>query len=69
VVPSGDGLVVVEVLSNTSQDFATNGNLLSNQLSRTYDTTAPTVTLTSSNPNPTNTNPIAVTATFSEGVT
>ncbi|MDO7877818.1 Ig-like domain-containing protein, partial [Hymenobacter sp. ASUV-10] len=50
-------------------DGASNGNTASNTLSRSFDTQAPTVALTSTAPNPTATSPIPVTVTFAESVT
>ena len=52
-------------------DAASNGNTVSNTLSRTYttDITAPTVAITTTASEPTNVSPIPVTITFSEVVT
>lgn len=69
VTPAGQGQVTVDIAAGVAQDTAGNGNTAATQLSRTYDSVAPTVTLTSTAPNPTNTSPIPVTATFSEAVT
>jgi len=51
-----------------AQDAAANGNTAASQYSITYDTVAPTVTLTSTSASPTTTSPIPMTATFSEAV-
>jgi hypothetical protein len=70
VTPTGQGLVSVNIPADVAQDVATNGNAVSNTLTRTYDNLAPTVTLSSTaSPGPTNLSPILLTATFSEGVT
>ncbi len=68
VTPTAEGSVTVNVAANVAADAATNGNTAATQLSRTYDVTRPTVTLSSSAPNPTNA-AFTVTATFSESVT
>ncbi len=41
VIPSWDGLITVDVPLNSGEDAVTNGNVASNQLSRTYDTVDP----------------------------
>ena len=68
VTPSGQGAVTVDIAAGIAQDAAGNGNTAATQLSRTYDNTQPSVTITSAAPNPTNTSPIPVTITFSESV-
>ena len=68
VFPSGDGPVSVQVSASSAQDAAGNGNAASSSLSKTYDSTAPTLTLGSAASNPTNATPIPVTAIFSETV-
>ena len=69
VTPSSQGTVSARIGAAVSQDAATNLNLISNLLSRIFDTIAPTVTLSSSASTTTATSPIPVTATFSEIVT
>ena len=69
VTPTAQGAVKVNVAAGLAIDGAGNSNTAAVQLSRTYDTTAPTVTLTSTPPNPTNVFPIPVMITFSEAVT
>ena len=69
VTASGQSAVSVDVAAGVAQDGATNPNLVSNTLTRTYDTTAPTVALTTGSSSPTTTALISVTATFSEAVT
>jgi hypothetical protein len=69
VTPSAQGGVTVDVAAGVAQDAAGNGNAAAARLSRTYDSVAPTVTISSTAPNSTNTSPIPVTVTFSEAVT
>jgi hypothetical protein len=69
VTPTSQGAVTVDIAAGVAQDAAGNGNTAALQLSRTYDSVAPTVTLSSTASNPTNTSPIPVTATVSEAVT
>jgi hypothetical protein len=60
----------VGVAGGIAQDAAGNNNSAATQLSRTYDSTQPTVVLSSSIvSNQTRTSPIPVTVTFSEAVT
>ncbi len=69
--PTADGLVSVQVPVGQVSDQAGNANTAaSNTITRTYtsDTTAPTVSITSTAPNPTNSGPIPVSVTFSEAV-
>ncbi len=69
VTPSGQGAVTVDVAAGVAQDAALNNNTAATQFSITYDSTSPTVTLTSTASSPTKTSPIPMTATFSEAVT
>ena len=69
VTPSGQGAVIVDVAAGVAQDAALNPNTAAIQFSITYDSTSPTVTLTSTASSPTKTSPIPMTATFSEAVT
>jgi hypothetical protein len=69
ITPTADGAVTVNIAGSTAQDIAWNNNIAAIQLSRTYDTTPPTVTLTSPAAFVTNASPIVVTAQFSEWVT
>ena len=69
VTPTANGLVTVDIAAGVAHDVAGNGNTVATQLSRTFDNTAPTVTLSTTASNPTRTTPIPVTATFSETVT
>ncbi|WP_036798809.1 Ig-like domain-containing protein, partial [Pleurocapsa sp. PCC 7319] len=65
VTPTADGNVTVDIADNVATDAAGNKNTAATQLSRTYDQTPPTVSLTSASSDPTNA-PFTVTATFSE---
>jgi hypothetical protein len=69
VTPAGQGAVTVNVAAAVAQDAAANGNTAATQYIITYDTVAPTVTLTSTDTSPTSASPIPMTATFSEAVT
>ena len=64
-----ESTATVSVQEEVAQDAATNLNLVSNILSRTYDSTPPGITLTTTSDNPTNISPFSVTATFTENVT
>jgi hypothetical protein len=69
VTPSGQGVVTVNVAANVAQDAAGNNNTAATQLSRTFDSVAPTVTISSTTAATTSVSPIPVTITFSESVT
>jgi DNA-binding cell septation regulator SpoVG len=69
VTPAWQGVVTVNVAAAVAQDAASNGNTAATQYSITYDTVAPTVTLTSTATSPTKVSPIPMTATFSKAVT
>ncbi len=70
ITPSGQGAVTVNVADTSAQDAAGNTNTAASELSRTYDTVRPALTLASSSAGSyTNSSPINVTATFSESVT
>jgi hypothetical protein len=66
--PTNQGIVSVQVLENTVNDQAGNGNTVSEPLAFTYDTISPQLTLTSQAAVKTNISPIPVTITFSESV-
>ena len=68
VTPKTDGVVTVDLPSGSVQDAANNDNTAATVLARGYDTTAPTVSLTSTAPTITN-KAFTVTATFNESVT
>ncbi len=70
LTPAGQGLVTANIAAGVATDSAGNGNTIAAQLSRTYDTTAPTVLSSLRvNPNPTNLASVDFTVTFSESVT
>lgn len=69
VVPSDEGQITAVIAQAASTDAALNPNIASNTLGFLYDTTPPSVTVTSSLPTNTNTEPIPVTFTFTEPVT
>jgi uncharacterized delta-60 repeat protein len=70
VTPTAQGAVTVNVAANVAQDSAGNNNTAATQLSRTFDSVAPTVAITSSPASgPTNNSAITLTFTFSEAVT
>ena len=68
MIPTTDGLVKINIPSASTQDLASNDNVAAPEISRTYDITPPTLTLTSPTLNPTTANPIPMTAQFSEPV-
>lgn len=72
LTPSGQGAVTINVAPGVAQDGSGNGNSVATQLSRTYDTVSPSVTISSTTaapPTVINSSPIPVTFTFSESVT
>ncbi|MBI3039348.1 hypothetical protein HYY75_09935 [bacterium] len=68
ISPASLGTVTVDLAAGKVQDRAGNQNTAATQLTRGYDPTPPSVTLTTDAPNPTNAT-IPVTVTFSEAVT
>ncbi|HJQ13570.1 MAG TPA: Ig-like domain-containing protein [Anaerolineales bacterium] len=69
LTPSGQGLLTAGIAIGAAQDSSGNTNSAATQFSRTFDSDAPTVTMTSAAPDPTNASPILVTVQFSEDVT
>jgi hypothetical protein len=69
LTPSSQGLVTADIAAGAATDSVGNGNTAATQFSRTFDSDAPTVTITSAESNPTNTSPIPVTVQFSENMT
>jgi hypothetical protein len=72
LTPSGQGLVTANIAASVATDSAGNANTAATQFSRTYDTTAPTVTnvtSTSADGSYTTGAVIPITVTFSEAVT
>src|SRR5207248_199083 len=68
ITPSAQGAVTLAVNAGAAQDAATNNSTVSNTASVTYDSVAPTVSVTPSGTT-TNGSPITFTMTFSESVT
>ncbi|MBU1662841.1 MAG: hypothetical protein KKD28_15380, partial [Chloroflexi bacterium] len=69
LTPSAQGPVTADIAAAVASDSAGNGNTIAAQFSRTYDSVAPTVTMTSLTSDPTNATPISVTVQFNETVT
>lgn len=67
ITPTTDGTVSVQVAAAAAQDMATNSNLASVPLERTFDATPPTATLTTTAADPTNA-PFTANLSFSEDV-
>jgi hypothetical protein len=67
VTPTGDGTVTIDAAAGAATDAAGNASTAAAQLSRTVDSSRPTVALATAAPEPTN-GSIAVTVTFSEPV-
>ncbi len=67
VIPASDGTITISVNSGAAKDGAGLDNIAAADLVMTYDSTMPSVTLTSADPEPT-AGPFSVTATFSEDV-
>jgi Bacterial Ig-like domain len=61
LTPSGDGAVTADIAAGVAQDSALNNNTAATQFSRTYDTTAPSVTSFTAT-SPTNSLNIPITA-------
>ncbi|MFC5401132.1 Ig-like domain-containing protein [Cohnella soli] len=68
ITPAEEGEVKVSLPSGKVADAAGNGNLAATPYETVYDSTSPTVIITSSATNPTNQSPFGVTITFSEAV-
>ncbi len=68
LTPSGQGSVTADIAAGVANDVVGNGNIAAAQFSRTFDSSAPTLTVTSTAPDPANTSPIPVTIQFSEDV-
>ncbi|MDV7391378.1 Ig-like domain-containing protein, partial [Arthrospira platensis SPKY1] len=68
VTPTNEGDVTVDIAAGGATDLAGNSNLAATQLTRIYDITPPTVTLTTDAADTVNA-AFTVTATFSEDVT
>lgn len=68
VTPAAEGLVTLQLPSSTVNDTVGNSNTASNTSQITYDTTAPTASVSSSASDPTITSPIPVTITFDDEI-
>ena len=68
ITPTADGLVTVDLAADKVLDAAGNSNLAATQISVTYDTVKPAVTLATTAPDPTNASPIPVSIVFSKAV-
>ena len=69
VTPTANGVVTVSVGADAVQDTAGNSNSDNSQLSRTFSSLRPTVSVSTTVSSPTNSNLIHVTVTFSANVT
>ena len=69
VTPSGDGKVSVTVPEDVAADAAGNTNTLGEKVTRTYDTSGPAATISTTALDPTNNPVIPVTVTWDEPVT
>ncbi len=69
ITPSSEGPVTVDIGAGATQDSTGNFNTAAVQFSINYDSTAPTVAISSPAADQTNLNPVPVTITFSESVT
>lgn len=68
VTPTSDGLVTINIAEGVAQDAANNGNNASDEFRVVYDSTKPTIAISSTASDPTNT-AFTTTFTFSEDVT
>ncbi|MEP7290869.1 MAG: Ig-like domain-containing protein, partial [Chloroflexota bacterium] len=69
VATAGATSVIANIAAGVAQDSESNPNTAAAPFSRTIDTVAPTVTISSNSPNPTSQTMIPVMVTFSESVT
>ena len=69
ITPASDGTVTINVAAGVAKDAVGNLNTAATTFSRTYDSQAPTATISSTASSLTNVSPIPVTITFSEAVT
>ncbi len=68
VVPTANGVVTVDIGSGATQDAAGNGSSAATQLTRTFSSSRPTVSLTTTASSTTKLSPVHVTVTFSVSV-
>ncbi len=64
VTPNANGAVTVNIAANGAHDAAGNGNTAATQFTRTYDSTAPAVAISSPSKNATNIGPVDFTVTY-----
>jgi hypothetical protein len=69
ITPTASGAVTITIPTSSAMDAAGSSSTISNTLSRTYDGTRPTATVTTSVASPTLQTPIPYSVTFSEAVT
>ncbi len=69
ITPSSEGTVTVDVAANVCVDAVGNNNTAASQFSIGYDSTPPSVGISSTESSPTNNSPFTVNFTFSEDVT
>ncbi|GEM_PF-888596 len=67
--PTGQGLVTADIAADVAHDAAGNPNTLCEALSRSYDSVAPDVAMSSTAPDPATVAPIHVAVAFTENVT
>ena len=69
ITPDADGTITVDVGAGVCSDSAGNDNTAASQFSIKYDSTSPSVGISSTENSPTNNSPFTVNFTFSEDVT
>lgn len=68
VTPQSDGLITLDIAGGIAMDFAGNYNLAAETFSIEYNSSFPSVALSTSASNPTNSNPFVANITFSEEI-
>ena len=69
LLPHAEGIVTVDIPAGAAADENGNGNMAAPTFSRLFDTTPPTIALSSEAPDPAGVSPIVVVTAFSEPVT
>jgi hypothetical protein len=69
LTPTGQGLVTADIAADVAADAGSNGNTAATQFSRTFDSVAPTASITAVSPDPRNTSVSSITIVFSEAIT
>ncbi|MCK4664978.1 MAG: hypothetical protein KAT68_19060 [Bacteroidales bacterium] len=69
ITPIADGLITINIDSDVAVDNAGNPNTGSNILEINFDSTAPSVSISTLEDNPTNSNPFEITIEFNEEIT